>query len=207
MRKKSVGILLGSALSISVVMTLISCGGSGGDNGDLIISGSLVDGSARVAKRLATRDGFAGYNISGLGDSDTTDANGNFQIYGNLANVPTETLLTIDGPSGTSNNVVLNTSGSAPFIVVITFNADGSISSSVTSGTPDSATEQPTSDPTYGPTFSPTELVEPTATFSQPSEDSDCFCNDGFGPVAPSFVCADTGSHPSNCVAATPSSN
>ena len=201
MRGKSFGVIVGSALCALVIFTLISCGGgSGGDNGDLIISGTLSDGSARAIHLAGTRDGYLGYNVSGLGDSDTTDANGNFQIFGNLSNVPTQTLLTIDSPSGTSNNIVLDTSGSAPFVVVIVFNADGSLTGTVTSGAPNSGTEVPTIDPTYGPTYEPT--VYPTATTSSDdgfSEDYDCYCNDGYGPVAPSFTCADTGAHPTNC--------
>ena len=213
MRSKPLGYFIGFVLGLSVIFTLISCG-NGSDSGDLIIDGTISAETAAALQLLGTRDGFAGYNISGLGDSDTSDANGKFQIFGDLGNIPVETLLTISDPGGTISDFVVDTSGSAPFTLILIVNADGTISGSVTPFTPGSdptavptdvvGTPDPTSEATSAPTVAATS---PTTTDSGGgfSEEADCFCNDGFGPVAPSFTCADTGGHPTNCVEPTPS--
>ena len=215
MRRKPLGLFVGLVLGLTVIVTLISCGG-GSDSGDLIIDGSLSSVSVAAKQLIETRDGLVGYNISGLGDSDTTDINGKFQIFGDRFNIPAQTLLIIDNPDGTSSNVVLDTSGAAPFIVNLTFNGDGSISGVVIPNDPGSnPTANPTDffatqAPTSFATSAPTEIPISTATVSSGgdggfSENADCFCNDGYGPVAPSFTCADTASHPTNCVEPTPS--
>lgn len=214
MKRKPSHLILGALFVASTVTLLWSCGGNS-NSGDLIIDGTLSNASSRAAHNVTVRDGLVGYNISALGDSDTTDVNGKFQLFGDLGHIPAQTLITFDNPMGQSSNFVLDTSGTPPFIVTFNVNADGSIDgATTTSNSPGTTTVVPTSLPTASGTEEPTSVpttlgtstptTEPTSDSGGFSENADCFCNDGFGPVAPSYTCADTGGHPTNCTEPTP---
>lgn len=202
MNKRPISVPLGIILCLVVVVMLVSCGGSS-DDGQLLISGNIANSNTRMLQNL--RDGLAGYTVSALGDKDVTDSGGNFQIFGN-SSVPPQTLLTIESPDGTTTDFVIDTSGTTPFIINFAVDSNGAlvVSSSESAGGGDgSSLSTPVPEvPTVVGTVFPTSIPDDNGGFS---ESADCFCNDGFGPVAPSFVCADTGKHPTNCVEPTPS--
>lgn len=190
---------------------LVGCGGDS-DDGDLIIDGTLLAPSARSFS-FEAKEGPGGYTISALGSTDVTGAEGNFQLFADSSNIPALTLITIGFPNGSESPLIVDTSGTPPFALLITIDENGTVSSELAPGNSPppiappsgtiSATPEPTppSAPTSAPTFAPT--IAPTAD-GEFDENSDCFCDDGFGPVAPSFTCADTRNHPTNCSAPSP---
>lgn len=209
MRRNTFYLSLGSLLCVTTVGVLASCGGGGGggDDSSLLIRGTISD----IAQARTSTRSLSGVTISGLGASDTSDADGNFSLFGDPDTVPAQTVLTVDTTGTGGTTVALNTTGTPPFDVQLTVNADGSVSGTATQGSADTSTSNNSEDSssdaddtdTQPPVASPipTATVEPEGTPTI-DESSDCFCDDGFGPVAPSFTCPDTGKHPTNCMPA-----
>ena len=211
MKRNSLYLIVCSALCLSTALTLISCGGDGGsDDGDLLIQGNVSD---TIAGRSAR--GLEGYLVSALGTGDITDADGQFELFGDTGNVPAQTVLTLTALDGGRQDLVLNTSGTPPFTVAISINPDGTAEATVTDNENSESGDQPAPVPSAAPTVVPTPEEpsdepsdppappEPTATPAPDEtpfdESQDCFCDNGFGPVAPSFTCPDTGAHPTDC--------
>ncbi len=83
LKKCSCSLLVLSTIALS---GLVSCGSSGGGDGasntDTVIEGTLASNSSSTTSKVlgADQGGIAGVTIAALGDSQTTDENGNFNL-------------------------------------------------------------------------------------------------------------------------------
>jgi hypothetical protein len=163
------------AIAIAGGLFLAACGSSSG--GDLIVEGTLLEGSTGATalglKGTETTMPVEGATVSGLGDSDITDANGNFRLSGDRNNVPAKTVFSVQfSGSDSADTVVGDTSGTPPLEITLTKNPDGSYTFSATSSettNPASGSNDPVMEESPATATATPEPVAPEST-STPEE-------------------------------------
>ena len=152
MNKVVVQSFLGLFFAGVFLLSLSHCGSSSG--GELVIFGRLQQ-TGVINTTLRTDGGeapIANALVEGLGQSTTTDENGEFFLPGDRDNLPAETILFITLPTTRNERetVVIDTTGDAPIEVTLTRDQNGNYTFTLAGG---SEQESGIINPTPTPTF------------------------------------------------------